>query len=146
MAGQYSDGDIIADSFKAEIGGNTYVVNNLSLTTPSVPVERNDAKGRLAAKKILRDNGRMSGSAELQIPTSVKNVSLINQTFTVPADANSAGVDFIVAIEEETANVAAGESRTRSANIRKLAIVFGDIIFNGTALVFNGEKLTYNAA
>ncbi len=120
MANDYTDGDIIADSFEATIATQDYIVNNLSITTPNVMVERNDEKGRLAAKKNEKDEGRANGSAELQISTTATNQELINETFTVPAEASSTGTAFDVVIEEETSNVAAGESRTRSVNIRRL--------------------------
>ncbi len=94
------------------------MVNNLTLTTPSVAVERGDEKARLAAKRTRRDTGRMAGSAELQISTAAKNVSIINETFIVPAECNSTGAALLIVVEEEAANVAAGESRTRSVNIR----------------------------
>ncbi len=122
MATDYTDGDIVADSFEATIATQNYVVNNLSLTTPNVMVERNDEKARLAAKKNEKDDGRTAGSCELQIAIAAANQELINETFTVPGTANSTGTDFDVLIEEETANVAAGESRTRSVNIRKLIV------------------------
>ena len=118
----YTDGTILADSFIATINSLEYVVNNLTMTTPSVATERNDQLGKLAAKKIEKDLGRMAGSCELQIDASARNVPLWGRTFTVPATANSEGEDFDVVIEEETANVVVNESRTRSVNIRRLIV------------------------
>lgn len=122
MANSYTDGDIIADSFDATIAGQTYVVNNLSLTTPTVQVERNDNKGKLAAKKTETDTFRTNGTAELQITVTAENQELVNETFEVPADVNSTGTAFTCVIEEETGNVAANEARTRSVNVRRVVV------------------------
>ena len=119
MPADYTDGDILADSFEITLFAQDYIVNNLTLTTPNVEVERNDTKGRLAAKKIEKDVGRTNGTAELQIDSAAANQELWGEEFEVPADANSTGSAFIVVIEEETANVAVNESRTRSVNIRR---------------------------
>ena len=122
MPTDYTDGDIFADSFEATIAGDGYVVNNLSLTTPSTMVERNDHKGKLAAKQLLKDFKRINGTAELQIDSEAANVELWGQTFTVPADYNTTGFPLVCVIEEETANVEANASRTRSVNVRLLFI------------------------
>ena len=119
MPTDYTDGDILADSFEAKIATQDYIVNNLSLTTPNVAVERNDEKGKLAAKKIEKDVGRTNGTAELQIDSAAANQELWGEEFEVPANANSSGSAFTVVIEEETANVEANGSRTRSVTIRR---------------------------
>lgn len=120
MATNYTDGNIIADSFLATIGGQVFVVNNLTLNVPQVAAERNNEKGVLAAKRSESDFDRIGGTCELQIAASANNIKLQFEEFDVPALQNPLGVAFRCVIEAETAGQVVNESQTRTVEVRAL--------------------------
>lgn len=119
MADSYTDGDILLDAFEATIASQSYIFNNASVSIPSVSAERNDTDGTLAAKRNLKDTGRINGTAEIQIDVSAKNQELINETFLIPAAAHPDGVETRYVIEDESQSTVSNESRVRSITYRR---------------------------
>lgn len=119
MATSYTDGNIIADSFLTTIATQSYVVNNLSLNVPQVAAERDDENGALAAKESKQDLGRISGTCELQIPSSAHNQKLQFETFTIADTVIPSEYSGIYVIEEESISVVVNESRVRTVSIRR---------------------------
>ena len=119
MATSYTDGNIIADSFTTTIGGQTYIINNLSLTVPQVAAERNDEKGALAAKRSEEDLGRINGSCEVQVPASANNIKLQFEVFDIPTSVLPTEYAGDYVVEEESLSVVVNESRVKSLTIRR---------------------------
>lgn len=120
MPTDYTDGTILSDSFVQEIDSKSYVVNNLSLTAPTVEATRTNEKGAVAAWKAALDDGNITGTAELQTDVADKVKDLRFKTFQVPADANPLGIAIWLIITAITNTVTIGQSRTLSVNVRKL--------------------------
>ena len=119
MATSYTDGNILADSFTADIASQTYVFNNASFTVPAVEAERNDETGVLAAKRSLQDLGRITMTAEVQISASALNQQLQFEEFLVPASVHYDGVETQYVVETESPSITVNESRVRSITARR---------------------------
>ncbi len=120
MADSYTDGDILLDAFETDIASQTYIFNNATINVPSVSAERNNTDGTLAAKRNLKDTGRINGTAEIQIDVSAKNQELINEEFQIPAAAHYDGTATTYVIEDESQSAVSNESRVRNITFRKV--------------------------
>ena len=120
MADSYTDGDILLDAFTATIATQSYIFNNCTINIPNVMAERNDEDGTLAAKRTLKDTGRINGTAEIQIDVSARNQELINETFEIAAADDPSGVATDYVVETETQSKVVNESRVRTITFRRL--------------------------
>lgn len=120
MSTQYDDGDIILDSFTAEISGQTYIFNNFSVTPATLMAERSDEKGRLAAKRNLDDPGRDAATGEVQITVTADQQKLTHELFIVPASHHYDSAATTYVIESETAPITVNESRIVTFTARRI--------------------------
>ena len=120
MATEYTDGDIVLDSFTATIATQTYIFNNFSVTPATLMAERSDEKGRLAAKRNLDDPGRDAATGEVQITVTAEQQKLTHEEFIVPGTHHYDGVATTYVIEQETAPVTVNESRIVTITARRI--------------------------
>jgi hypothetical protein len=120
MTTEYEDGAQLLDAFEAPIATQDYIFNDWSVTPATLMAERNDEKGRLAAKRNLDDPGRDTATATIQISVSAMNQKLTHETFICPAGAHYDGNATTYVIESETAPVTVNESRIRTITCRRI--------------------------
>ena len=120
MATEYTDGDIVLDSFTATIATQTYIFNNFSVTPATLMAERSDEKGRLAAKRNLDDPGRDAATGEVQITVTAEQQKPTHEEFIVPATLHYDGTATTYVIESETAPVTVNESRIVTITARRI--------------------------
>ena len=118
MPQSYTDGDILSDSFKTFIKGETYIVNSFTPTNPSVEIARNGIEGATAAQRFVQNVN--TASVEFQINTEDQNQRLKFAEFIVPAGFGFGAEYEIWVIIEESQNITSGGVRTRTCTCRKV--------------------------
>lgn len=118
MSLPYTNGNIIANSFTANINGTVYVVNQASLDSPAEAVVVTNENGSPTAAYHFK-GGLRTGTAELQVNLAAAMQDLQGQTFTAPV-GSFANVNTNLVVTTQSIPVQKGAARVYNVGIAEV--------------------------